>query len=833
MTGGTEAPAALFDVFLREGFGNAAGGLTERLRAAAGGEVRCYGLADSLAGLLPGTGQAPFVLFADSCLDLGESHLRRLARLLRNNPGIPALTFGGEALSRVYGESADTGAGQVAQRLTPVRHLPSWFCVVHRGLLLEGAAAGFHTPEFFLLDLGRRLAARGVQPLALASGAAPLDTRFWARDLLFQAPDRLAADYLRYRSLHGEAGVPHQLRIEIRGEAAPPPGLLEPAELTSKGPKISLLCPVFKPRYLADLLRSVLLQTWQDWELLILVDGPPEEDERQILETLARVRSEPRIRWRRWQNRGTGPCRQSLAEEAAGDFLLSIDDDDLLPAHALEVFASAVRQHPEVRCFRGGTQLVGLVEEYLRPRRRLVVGGISSDPFEVSQPFLVARETLAAAGGFEGDPALRNAGEDTWLFHKLDQAGVRTLILDEPLYLRRLSQDNLSLDFNGEEVLGHFRNLERRFCPPGWASAQRHNELAGGFQQSIVTYRRDRRDRRDRQEDSLQEVVTATRFFQYRTLGEESLAAIDLELTSVCNAVCTFCPREAMPDKSSFLPMDVVQALATQLAQEPKPRQVVLCGIGESTLHPELPTIIRLLSQAGARVCMTTNGSRLNAELFRRWIDCGLKELNVSLNAATAETHFRVMRLRKFAQIKEGLLEALELKHRRYPHIRVHVSFVLCSLNQGEVDAFVDEWRPSPASQLWIHPINNRAGLLSPEAGPVDLAPLAHRYAGDGRVVVDIFQHHPEDGHLCKIARSMDFISVDGHLRLCAMDYERKTDYGDVRHGRLRHLYVEKILSYRRGETLSLCQGCDFHPETATSPASPREATPGLADVRP
>ncbi|HEX5719011.1 MAG TPA: radical SAM protein, partial [Thermoanaerobaculia bacterium] len=633
----------------------------------------------------------------------------------------------------------------------------------------------------------------------------------------------------QYRSLHGEAGVPPQLQIEIRGEVVPPPGRLKPEELASEGPKISLLCPVFKPQFLADMLRSVLQQTWRNWELLILVDGPPEEDERRILEILSRVRSEPRIRFRLGENRGTGPCRQSLAEEAAGDFLLSIDDDDLLPAHALEVFASAVRQHPEAKCFRGGTQLVGLVEEYLRPRRRLVVAGISGDPFEVSQPFLVARETLAEIGGFEGDPALRNAGEDTWLFHKLDRAGVRTLILDEPLYLRRLSQDNLSLDFDHQEVLGHFRNLERRFCPPGWASADRHNELAGGFQQSIVTWRR-----QGPEQPSGQEVVTATRFFQYKTLGEESLAAIDLELTSICNAVCTFCPREVMPDKSSFLPLDVVQALAAQLAQEPKPRQVVLCGIGESTLHPELTTIIQLLSQAGARVCMTTNGSRLDAELFRRWIDCGLKELNVSLNAATAETHFRVMRLRKFAQIKEGLLQALDLKHRRYPHIRVHASFVLCSLNQDEVHAFVDEWRPTPVSQIWLHPINNRAGLLSPEAGPVDLEPLARRYAGDGRVVVDIFKHHPEDGHLCKIARSMDFISVDGRLRLCAMDYERKTDYGDVRHGRLRHLYLEKILSYRRGETLSLCQGCDFHPGRAAAiPTTPQEMTVGLADVRP
>ncbi|HEX5717215.1 MAG TPA: hypothetical protein VF179_13710, partial [Thermoanaerobaculia bacterium] len=194
MNGRLGEDAPLFDVFLRDGFGSRVEGLAGRLRVAGGGEIRSYRLSDSLAGLIPGTGQAPFVVFADACLDVGESHLRRLARLLRHNPGIPALTFGGEALARVYGETA-AGGGQVAQRLAPVRHLPSWFCAVSRGLLDKD---GFHTPEFFLLDLGRRLAERGVQPLSLASAPAVLDTRFWVRDLLFQAPDNLATDYRQY-----------------------------------------------------------------------------------------------------------------------------------------------------------------------------------------------------------------------------------------------------------------------------------------------------------------------------------------------------------------------------------------------------------------------------------------------------------------------------------------------------------------------------------------------------------------------------------------------------------------------------------------------------------
>ncbi|HEY0512612.1 MAG TPA: radical SAM protein [Thermoanaerobaculia bacterium] len=810
MSAATAAGPAPFDVFLRTGFTSAPGGqdLGRRLGALADGETRSFRLSDSFAELWPEVrrGRSPFVLFADQAVEVAESDLRRLGRLLRNHPGIPALTLSSPASGRVYGDpAAGIPARWVPQRLAPTSRLPSWFCVLNREVLADRVVPDgeLRSLEFFLLDLGRQLAAAGSPPLRMSPTGLALDTRRWAGDLLSQAADHLASDYHRYRSRHGEAAVPPQLRVEIQGEWIPHPGLLGLRETALEPPRISILCPVFKPEFLAEMLGSVLQQSWRNWELLILVDGPPEEDERRILEILSRVASEPRIRVRRWRNRGTGPSRQALAEDASGDFLLAIDDDDLLPAHALEVFASAVRRHPGARCFRGGTRLVGLVDQYLRPRRRLIVNGISSDPFEVSQPFLISRETLAELGGFEGDPALRNAGEDTDLFHKLDQARVRTLIIDEPLYFRRLGHGNLSLSFEHGEVLDHFRNLERRFCPPGWRVVDRQNELEGGFQHALVAYRPG---------DEGPEVVTATRFFQYKTLGEESLAAIDLEITSVCNAVCSFCPREAMPDKSSFMPISVVQSLADQLAREPRQRQVVLCGIGESTLHPQLTTFVELLSRAGARVCMTTNGSRMSPELFCRLVDCGLKEINFSLNAATAETHLRVMRLRDFAAIKRNVLEILELKHRRFPHLKVHVSFVLCNLNQEEVHGFVDEWRRLPVSQIWIHPVNNRAGLLSQDVSPVDLGPIAREFEGDERVAVDIFRHHPEHGNVCRIVQSLDFISVEGNVRLCAMDYERKTSYGNIKENLLRHLYLEKILSYRRGETLSLCQGCDFFP---------------------
>ena len=64
---------------------------------------------------------------------------------------------------------------------------------------------------------------------------------------------------------------------------------------------------------------------------------------------------------------------------------------------------------------------------------------------------------------------------------------------------------------------------------------------------------------------------------------ELAFVSLDLEVTSVCDAVCGFCPREFMPDKKSFISMDLVKRVAEDIHERPG-FSVTLCGIGEPTL---------------------------------------------------------------------------------------------------------------------------------------------------------------------------------------------------------------------------------------------------------
>jgi hypothetical protein len=130
------------------------------------------------------------------------------------------------------------------------------------------------------------------------------------------------------------------------------------------------------------------------------------------------------------------------------------------------------------------------------------------------------------------------------------------------------------------------------------------------------------------------------------------------------------------------------------------------------------------------------------------------------------------------------------------------------------VGPFIDYWKNQNVTNVWVHPVNNRAGLLSPTVEAVDTAPLKERYAKDSRVVVCLLPHASEGGKICKIARDIDFISVDGSMRLCAMDYEHKSFFGSAELMSIQDMHLAKMLSYVRGENEHICAGCDFCPRS-------------------
>ena len=102
------------------------------------------------------------------------------------------------------------------------------------------------------------------------------------------------------------------------------------------GPSISILLATYdRPKMLTRALASIHRQTFRDWELILIADGPPDPNTLRVIERFA-LRDD-RIRWVCFRRNSCNPARrlnQAMAL-ARADLLAFQDDDDLWYPDAL------------------------------------------------------------------------------------------------------------------------------------------------------------------------------------------------------------------------------------------------------------------------------------------------------------------------------------------------------------------------------------------------------------------------------------------------------------------------------------------------------------------
>ena len=94
--------------------------------------------------------------------------------------------------------------------------------------------------------------------------------------------------------------------------------------------KISVIIPLFnKSSYIARALNSVLNQTYQDFEVIVVDDGSTDDGAEIVVGF-----NDSRIRLIRQENRGVSAARNRGVNEATSDFIAFLDaDDEWMPRH--------------------------------------------------------------------------------------------------------------------------------------------------------------------------------------------------------------------------------------------------------------------------------------------------------------------------------------------------------------------------------------------------------------------------------------------------------------------------------------------------------------------
>ncbi|HZO54122.1 MAG TPA: glycosyltransferase [Bryobacteraceae bacterium] len=108
-------------------------------------------------------------------------------------------------------------------------------------------------------------------------------------------------------------------------------------------PQFSVLIPVFNAgSYLRLAIESVLGQTYEDWELIVLDDGSTDGAVQALQVT------DPRVRIHRQPNRGAPAACNALLEFASGPLLAFLDQDDLWAADKLQQHWESFQSLPSI-----------------------------------------------------------------------------------------------------------------------------------------------------------------------------------------------------------------------------------------------------------------------------------------------------------------------------------------------------------------------------------------------------------------------------------------------------------------------------------------------------
>jgi glycosyltransferase involved in cell wall biosynthesis len=124
-------------------------------------------------------------------------------------------------------------------------------------------------------------------------------------------------------------------------------------------PVFSVVIPTYgRPRLLNSAVESVLAQTDPSFEVVVVDDASPEP--------ITGLPADPRLRLvRRSRNGGSAAARNTGLDAARGEYVVFLDDDDLMTPDRLELAREGLRRADIAVCRRGSVGEVGASDESL------------------------------------------------------------------------------------------------------------------------------------------------------------------------------------------------------------------------------------------------------------------------------------------------------------------------------------------------------------------------------------------------------------------------------------------------------------------------------------
>ena len=223
-------------------------------------------------------------------------------------------------------------------------------------------------------------------------------------------------------------------------------------------PKVSIILPTYnRADLIMETIRSILSQTYQNWELLVIDDGSDDKTE-EIIEQI----KDTRIQFHKAGRIGiVGKIKNRGIEMAGGELIAFIDSDDLWAETKLEKQIAALQQFPEAGfSLTGGYYFtepgkpLGFFYKQKEGTRYddIFIAFFKSEISATMPSLILKKECLQTTGLFNESKPFT----DVEFILNLAR-NFKAIILYEPLFFRRVHDTN---DSSSNWIKRHYEGIE-------------------------------------------------------------------------------------------------------------------------------------------------------------------------------------------------------------------------------------------------------------------------------------------------------------------------------------------------------------------------------------
>lgn len=279
-----------------------------------------------------------------------------------------------------------------------------------------------------------------------------------------------------------------------------------------------------------------------------------------------------------------------------------------------------------------------------------------------------------------------------------------------------------------------------------------------------------------------------------------------IEITSVCNLACSFCPPTQQV--ASFIKRNDFTQILEQI--KPHTKYIYLHVKGEPLLHPKIGDLLDLSHEQGFKVNITTNGTLIKKNREKLLNKPALRQMNFSLHSFDGNEHSTASKAEYMMNILDFVREAMQ-------HSKMIVSYRLWNLSQdNQKNRLSSRNREILAMIEKEYNLNYKIEELVIRGSGLKLAERIYVNQDHEFQWPDLKAEEDHSKGFCHGLRNHAAILVDGTVVPCCLDGEGVINLGNVHRAsfseiiegeRANNLYY----GFSRREVVEeLCRKCGY-----------------------